>query len=345
MNKIIIYLAISLFLLITKTFAQTNETFEIRAKKIAENIETITKTEKEALKIEIENINYQLAKNEINFDQAMAKKQELANIRAKNIEDKVAIEQQKLNDLIKEKVDGKIAEVGTNSKKKSYTLTFREKDTIIRSEFRSTFQVVFAAGLNNVLTNNSIANSDFRYFGSHFYEFGVTANYKLSKTSNLLHLKYGFSGVWNNLRPSNNREFIVDNIQTGLQTNPIKLEDSRFRNVLLTVPVHLEFDFTPVSDYQGKPFFRSHEKLRFAIGAFAGINLNSTQFSEISINKYFTETETNGDFNTNNFVYGLSSYIGYKQTSLYLKYDLNPIFTSNAVKQNNISVGLRWDLN
>ena len=52
-----------------------------------------------------------------------------------------------------------------------------------------------------------------------------------------------------------------------------------------------------------------------------------------------------GDFNTSNFIYGLSTYIGYKETSLYLKYDLNPLFTDNAVKQNNVSLGLRFDFN
>ena len=36
-----------------------------------------------------------------------------------------------------------------------------------------------------------------------------------------------------------------------------------------------------------------------------------------------------GDFNVNNFIYGLSAYIGYKETSLYVKYDLNPIFENN----------------
>jgi len=41
----------------------------------------------------------------------------------------------------------------------------------------------------------------------------------------------------------------------------------------------------------------------------------------------------------------LSTYIGYRETSLYLKYDLNPLFQNNAIKQNNISLGVRFDLN
>ena len=52
-----------------------------------------------------------------------------------------------------------------------------------------------------------------------------------------------------------------------------------------------------------------------------------------------------GDFNVNDFIYGASTYIGYKGTSLYLKYDLNPMFKDNAIKQNNISLGIRFDIN
>ena len=160
-----------------------------------------------------------------------------------------------------------------------------------------------------------------------------------------MHLKYGFSAVINNLRPTNNREFVVNGNQTNLQISNVKFEDSRFSISQINFPIHLEFDFTPVSDYRGKQFFRTHENLRFGVGGFIGFSDETTQYSEISINKYYTKTETVGDYNTPNFVYGLSTYIGYKATSLYLKYDLNTIFRNNIVKQNNISLGIRWDLN
>ena len=363
MKKIIIYTALATILFISKSFGQ--ETFESRAKTIATNIESITKTEKEALKTEIELVNAQLDKKEITLDQALTKKQDLANIRAKNIETKVAVEQQKLNDLIKEKVDGKIAEVeipkgrfhgfsirygkkdSITNKQKSYNYGFQKRDSVINWENknRTTIQIVFAMGLNNVLVNNSVSKSDFRYFGSHFYEFGLTLNTRLSKTNNLLHLKYGFSVVLNNLRPTDNRDFIVSGNQTNLQTNPVKLEDSRFRNAQIIFPIHLEFDFTKPKIEDKQTIFDSHDAFRFGIGGYLGFNDETKQFSEISINKYVTEAETKGDYNTSNFIYGISTYIGYKATSLYVKYDLNPLFKNNDVKQNNISLGIRWDFN
>ena len=51
-----------------------------------------------------------------------------------------------------------------------------------------------------------------------------------------------------------------------------------------------------------------------------------------------------GVFEVNNFVYGLSSYVGIGSSALYVKYDLSPVFNNQSKKQNNISLGLRIDL-
>ena len=68
-------------------------------------------------------------------------------------------------------------------------------------------------------------------------------------------------------------------------------------------------------------------------------------YAKFEDNDYKTTQKTKGDYNVNNFVYGLSSYVGYRALSLYCKYDLNPIFQDNLTKENNISLGLRLDLN
>ncbi len=43
-------------------------------------------------------------------------------------------------------------------------------------------------------------------------------------------------------------------------------------------------------------------------------------------------------------MYGLSSYIAFDDVALYVKYDLSPIFNDQAIDQNNISLGLRFDV-
>ena len=50
------------------------------------------------------------------------------------------------------------------------------------------------------------------------------------------------------------------------------------------------------------------------------------------------------DYNTSNLVYGLSSYIAFRNVAVYAKYDLSPIFKDQAIKQNNISLGVRFDM-
>ena len=344
-----IYLALSLCLFASKLVAQdpshkgeqAQQSFESKANAIATKIENITKEEKETLKVEVEAINVQLEKGSITKEQADAKKKELAEARATIIENRIAVVQMELKDLVQQKVDGNIKsrhEISINWKTKN--------DTVQKSEKRTTSQFVFATGLNNLATDGKVAGSDFRYWGSHFYEWGNTYNTRLLKNNNLLHLKYGYSVMYNNLRPTDNRVFVKSGDQTNLQVSAIDLSDSRFRNVYLVAPLHFEFDFSKNKSRDGKAFFQSHQSVRLGLGGYAGIRLKSKQFQKFgTADDNDITVKEKGDFNVNNFVYGVSAYLGYKETSLYVKYDLNPMFENNVVKQNNISLGVRFDFN
>ena len=340
--------------------------FEKKVKAIGDEIKSITDNQKKVLKAEIEIIDKDFVKGIISKEKA----EELKLIKAKecaaNIETKVADEEKKLNQLIQDKVDGKIEEeaiskgrtkivLGINNDSiykygREFNLTSvkfydSKEDKQIRQSKRTTSQLVFATGINNLVTNGSVNKSDFKYLGSHFYEWGLTYNTRIFKNDNLLHAKYGFSLVYNNLRPTDNRSFVVNDNQTDLIINPVNLKDSRFRNVNLVFPIHLEFDFTKPEIKGDKTYFKSHNSFRLGIGGYLGANLKSKQITKYDLDGYKTLDRTRGDFNVNNFIYGLSTYIGYKATSLYLKYDLNPLFKDNLVKQNNISLGLRFDFN
>jgi hypothetical protein len=345
MNKIILYTTIILCSLINKVAAQ--DTFESKAKAIAEKIETITKEEKATLKVEIEEVNVQLDKGSITKEQADIKKQELSQARAKIIENRVAVVQEELKELVQQKVDGKIEEeykpttfgiIFSKSNGKNKERYQKYRDSLANaSERRTTSQFVFAMGLNNLVTDGDFENSDYKFIGSHFYEIGTTYNTRIAKNSNLLHVKYGWSVMYNNLRPTNNRFFVKNGDETNLQGSAINLDESRLRNVYLVAPLHLEFDFS------GK---KIKNDFRFGLGGYAGIRLKTKQI--LKFDDEFgdmVKQKTKNDFNASNFIYGLSSYIGYKETSLYVKYDLNPLFQDNAVKQNNISLGVRFDLN
>ena len=347
MRNFTIYLVLLLCLYANKMLGQ--DTFENRAKNIATTIENITKEEKEALKIEVEAVNDQLIDGVISKEEADNKKKVLAEARAINIEKKVASQQEALKILVQEKVDGKISE--TDTLKKPYKLILKlEKgdkgyENKNRNEKRTTTQVVFAAGLNNLVTDKSVRKSDFRYIGSHFYEWGLTYNTRILKNDNLLHAKYGFSVMYNNLRPTENKRYVVNGNQTYLEINPTYQEDSRFRTVSLVIPLHLELDFSENKTSESKTYFKSHDNFRVGFGGYFGTNVKSKQIIKYEDGDYKSKERVKGDFNVNNFVYGLSTYVGYKATSLYLKYDLNPLFTDNVLKQNNVSLGIRFDFN
>lgn len=345
MKNFTLYLVVLIFLFVSKVLGQ--ETFESKAKKIANKIEKITKEEKAALKEEVEVVNVQLSEGKITLEQADKRKKELAEARATIIEEKVTEAQNELNDLVQQKVDGKIKE---DSLTKKYSIVFHVRDRdkskdSIHGEKRTTSQFVFAMGLNNMMVDGKLQDSNYSFGGSHFYEWGFTYNSRLMKNDNLLHAKYGLSLMYNNIRPTDNRSFVVNGDQTELQTNAINLDESRFRNVYIVLPLHLEFDFSKPEVSNGKTYFKTHKSFRFGIGGYAGINVKSKQILKFDQDDLDYKTTIKGDYNVNNFIYGLSSYIGYREFSLYAKYDLNPLFQDNLIKENNISLGIRVDLN
>ena len=348
MRNLTIYLALSLCLFASKLVAQ--DTFVQRAKTIADKIETVTKEEKAGLKVEVEAVNQQLEKGTLTKEQADKKKQELADARAIIIENKVNAAKEELKDLVQEKVDGKFK---NNSDDKKYKINLgwdSKKDTLskYKGESRTTMQFVIATGVNNLVTDGAVAHSDYRYLKSTFFEWGITHNTRILKENNLLHFKYGVSFMYNHLNATDERYFVVNGDQTELAIFPthLRTKDTYFKNVYVTVPLHLEFDFTKDGkDKDGNKIFKSHRGFRFGLGGFVGYNINSKQFLSYEVDGYRINEKQKGNWNVNDWNYGVSAYAGWGSTSLYVKYDLNPLFKNNAVDQNNISLGVRFDFN
>lgn len=349
MKTITFYVVAALCLLATKLSAQ--ETFEDRVHIIAKNIDQITKEQKDSLKIEVDNVNQLLEKGDVTAAEAEKRKKEFAEKRARNIEERVAAEEQKLTELVKDKVDGKIA---TEKRKHKFSFSYQKgdntddkaNDTVKEHSFkRTTSQFVFALGINRLVADDKIDQHNFKD-RSDFYEWGVTFNTRIFKNNNLLHAKYGLSLQYNNLRPENDRIFTTtDDGQTVLAESGRDLKLSRFRYVNLVVPVHLEFDFTPKKVNGDKTYFPTHESFRIGLGGYAGFNVKEKQITKYSEDGRKVKHKEKGDYNVNDFVYGLSAYIGYGEISLYAKYDLQPVFANNAVDQNNLSLGIRFDMN
>ncbi|CAM4366642.1 V-type ATP synthase subunit E family protein [Flavobacterium terrigena] len=345
MQKIILYISVAVIALVNTVSAQ-EKTFEQKAKEIAVNIKTIAQEEKKALKAEIEAIDKELESGKITKEEADKAKTKVAEERAKNIETKTAEYETALRELINNQVQTTATDstdIGTSN-----LISIKsKKNNPNKSENRTTSQFVLAFGANNLVTDGAVANSQFGYGRSSFYEWGLTWNTRLTNNSNLLHLKYGVGFQYNMLHATDNRVFADVDDQTILVDAGVDTKANRtyFKNVYFVVPMHLEFDFSETKTVDDKKVFKSHRGARVGLGGFIGVNTNSKQFIEYKADGYKFSEKQKGDFNVNDFTYGLSAYVGYKQTSLYIKYDLNPMFKNNAVDQNNISLGLRFDWN
>jgi hypothetical protein len=76
------------------------------------------------------------------------------------------------------------------------------------------------------------------------------------------------------LRATDNRNFVVNGNQTNLEVNALQQEDSRFKNVNLVFPAHLEFDFTKHKIGMGKPIIKRMKVFVWS-RRICGVNLKS----------------------------------------------------------------------
>lgn len=211
---------------------------------------------------------------------------------------------------------------------------------------RTSTHMVMAVGFNNALTEGqSLNDSDFKVGGSRFFELGIAWRTRVFERSNFMRLRYGFSFQFNGLKPTNNRYFVEDEALTVLETYPIELDKSKFRMDNLVFPLHFEFGPSKKVESDRSVWFSTHDKLKIGLGGYAGVNLGERQKLKYEADGENVKEKLKGDYNTNDFIYGLSGYIGFGGTSLYVKYDLNPIFKDPNPQMHNLSVGLRFDAN
>ena len=167
---------------------------------------------------------------------------------------------------------------------------------------------------------------------------------KVFKDSNFWRLKYGFSFQWNKFDLKDNKFLVNTDGIISLEEFPAELDKAKFRTTNLVFPFHIEFG--PSKKIDKKKFFRysNYKKLRVGLGAYAGFNIGSMQKLKYKEDGNKIKDKKHRDFEVSDLVYGLSGYLGVGSSALYIKYDLSPVFKNQSKKQNNISVGLRIDL-
>jgi hypothetical protein len=221
------------------------------------------------------------------------------------------------------------------------------KITRIKREKKTKSDLFIAFGLNNVIVEGGgINDSPIKIGGSRFFEIGYQFSTRL-RPDNLMRINYAFSFQFNGLKPDDN-QFFVDNGETTdlqdfvIQDQVINLDKSKFRQDNLIFPVHLQFN-TSKRGFDGEKKYYS-DRFNFGLGGFLGLNLNNIQKLKYDFNGDREKDKLKGSYNTTNFLYGLSAYAGFGDLTLYMTYNLNPVFTDNPVEWRNVQLGLRWVL-
>ncbi|WP_179319112.1 hypothetical protein [Winogradskyella helgolandensis] len=322
-------------------------------KQLKTNIEN---EEREFLKSEIAAINQRIDDGKITASEAETLKKEAAKNRALNIENRLAIIDNKIALLERnddgyntEDVDGDgfVLRIGSGEEDKESFVYFGEKsnDKPRKYDRRTTTNVVFALGFNNaIIEGQSLNDSPYKIGSSGFFELGYAWKTRLFENTNFWRLKYGFSFQWNKFEMEDNNYLVNTDGEISLQEFPSDLNKAKFRTTNLVFPMHIEFG--PSKKIEKDDYFRysTYKKLKVGLGGYAGLNIGSMQKLKYKEDGDRIKNKQRGGFEVSEFVYGLSGYVALGDIALYVKYDLSPVFKDQLIDQNNISVGLRFDM-
>ncbi|WP_127138371.1 hypothetical protein [Flagellimonas oceanensis] len=356
MKTITFYSAV-LFLFLVSQVAFGQEDYQKKIEALKVEKQRIVEQEKEALKVEVRDINQRLEDGDISENEARILKEEVAKQRALNIENRVAIIENRIALLERNQGDVlTLSEIDTIygdrmrldlfiDGKPAITFNPRRNKREIKYDRRTYSDFVMAVGLNNALVEGrSLSDSPYKIGGSRFFEMGWQWRTRVFKQSNWLRFNYGFSFQFNGLKPDGNRIFVQEDGQTVLQEFEYDLDKSKFRMDNLVFPVHFEVGPSRLNKTERRIRYSIRDQFRLGFGGYGGFSLGTRQKLKYNRDGDNVKDKLKRDYNSSDLIYGVSGYMGFDGVLLYLKYDLNPIFKDADVKQNNISLGLRFDI-
>lgn len=337
--------------------------------KSKQTIDSIINAEKWLLKEEIKKIDALLDLNRISTEVAEQMKKEASVIAQNNIKEKTkpsiekisqAVFQKSKNDIIaneenlqdhtqhgleSQKLDSLFnseKEVKNNRFSAVVKQNLGVTKTIKHYSRRVTGGVNFAIAFHNMRSKEHPSNDKFRIWGSKSVEIGYYRNVRIFKDNNLLHLNYGLSWMMNKLKMKGDDYFVNNNGITEIQPYKTSVTKSKFKTHYLILPVNMELDFTPSFTYQDKEYYPIHRHFRVGIGAYMGLLLSNKQKIKYKEADSRHKEVNCGNYNVNEWIYGLSAHLGVRKCVFYARYSLVPLFRNNPIDEYPFSVGVRW---
>ncbi|SDS66193.1 hypothetical protein [Winogradskyella sediminis] len=365
-TKLVVYFMVSLALVTVQ--AQTKELDSIKYEKVNYKISLLEKDknkveeeERGILKLKISKINKQLDDKEITAEEAENLKKEAAKKAALNIENRIEIINKQIALLERNGYeayqykqtetgddDGFVFRIGGSDDDTNESFIYfgeKSSDKPRKYDRRTTTDIVFAFGFNNTLIDGQdLEDSPYKLGGSGFIELGYAWKTRIFENTNFWRLKYGFSFQWNKLKLKDNNYLVNTDGDISLEEYRLDADKIKFRTTNLVIPMHLEFGPSKKVDREDYFRYSTYKQLKIGIGGYAGLNIGSMQKIKYKEDGEREKEKQRDQFEVSEFVYGLSGYFALGDVALYVKYDLNPLFKNQVVDQNNISVGLRFDM-
>lgn len=373
MKKMTLVFSLLSVLFVSQLQAQITEAQDslanIKQEKIEKLRSTIEKEEVAVLKTKIKNIDALLKADDITASESQELKKEASELAAKNIKDRqemaqLSVDYADRNDIPFEDLDdlkmmsdsvkvGSVRIIREKNKKgkvKSVEISIATSDDDTEKEEKKpsaqdrTFsKLVFGLGFNNTFTEDQfLENPNYRFGGSRYFEIGWQWSTRVFKESNFLRFRYGLAFQFNGLKPEGNQYFVENGDQTELEDFTANLDKSKLRMDNLILPLHFELTNSRRKDTELPNFTKPSFKV--GLGGFVGLNLHNKQKLKYKTDGDHLKIKKRSDFNTNNFLYGLSAYIGWEGAQLYFQYNLNSVFKDNPVNENNFQIGLRFEI-
>ncbi len=328
------YVLLIWILLLTGNLSAQNE-LNYKLLKINKKIDSVLRQKSQQFEAELQRIDQQLQHKKITPEEAETEKKRLAKQYAEDLDYAIY----KLTSDLKKISKGTHVTDTTINNRTAYKIRkirFYRKSYYDKcpEKHKNTYAYLFlSTGLNNVISDdkiNSIESSPYGYIQSRFFETGI--DWKTNFVHEKVFLVYGFSFVWNTLKPTGNRYHVLTNDTVNIIPYPYDLERSKLRHIWLRLPISLEINI-PDSN---------HNHLSASAGIYGKFKLTTKQKLTYFANGNSHDEILKNDYTIPYFAYGIKGSIGGTNWHIYADYDITPLFKKEH--KHLISLGVKWRL-
>ena len=311
---------------------QTQDQFTRSINNISYDIDLIVKKNKNKLKEELNTIEEQLLNNEINKPKADSLRNERAEFYAGKIEEQIQAEEEKIRELINNKIEDNI---NFSTDMSSYQKKLIEKRTLFLMEINF--------GNSMMLVDNKIKND---YYSSVFFSnfgLGIGAKTRLGSEKSKFFMRYDLGYTMSSFKPKGNKILAENGDEMILEESPVPLKKSTIGITEFKLSNYFEYDFSKKRyDDFGNEIIKSRQSVFVGLGGYIGINAQTNRNLKYEENGKKYQENTISKFNTEKFIYGVGAYVGIHNISVRATYNLNQVFKKSFADHTifNVSVVL-----